>query len=463
MSKKTIFNYGGKIRRVFALLSLLLLTVCSFAQTDTIVRVGACATPGRPWSIYVKDTIAYIADCGAFTAINIVNPSNPYVVGTTSDVWAQGFLIQDTFAYLNATGMQTSFDIASIANPESLYRVGWCHLSRGAQNWWPTGICIIDTIVYLAVSQAGIAMVNVSNPSSPETLGWYDTPGYATDFILRDTILYVADFDSLLILCVSDPLNPFRLGAVHLPTSCWWGVAIRGNYAYVTGASDYTGRLAVVDISNPTSPHIVDSLKNIRGHSLDIQVSGNYAYITACDLYQPKGEKDEAAIKIWAKTDTPLVEGGLRIVNISNPYDVYLVASYDTPGDPRGIFVNNDLIFVADDYPADSVQILRHITGVEEKEVEQKIKLVQNCPNPFNSKTTIVYRVLNRELPVKLKIYDITGNLVREILELSPNEGNNRIIWDRKDENSNSVPSGIYFYRLSNGSYSATNKLVVIH
>ncbi|MBI4722657.1 MAG: T9SS type A sorting domain-containing protein [Candidatus Stahlbacteria bacterium] len=461
------FAKGGIIKKysVIVLLSLVLLCLSAlFSQPDTIVRVGACKTPGCAWNIIVVDTIAYIADYGAITVINVSAPSNPVMISSTPwrDFDAIGITIQDTIAYTNE--MRDYSCTVSIANPHSLYKIGGCRLSHPGQFWYPSDICIKDTIIYLAVSQAGLSMVNIANPSSPETLGTYDTPGSALDVIVRDSFLFVADFDSLLILNVSNPISPYQLGAVDLPTSCWWGINISGNYVFITGQSNWggcSGRLSAVDISNPTSPYIVNTIENIRGDPLDIQILGNYAYITACDYYE-KIDKNQPW-RISCKTDTPLVQGGLRIVNISNPDSLSLVASYDTPFDARGLFVidkaGDRLIFVAD---CDSLQILKHIgIGIEgnAKFKVQNAKL-EMYPNPFISLTTISYQIpeiRSQRSEVRIQIYDVAGRIVKEFNPLTTKPFN-QVVW-RPEK----LPRGIYFAKLNTGTYKLTQKLILLH
>jgi photosystem II stability/assembly factor-like uncharacterized protein len=82
--------------------------------------------------------------------------------------------------------------------------------------------------------------------------------------------------------------------------------------------------------------------------------------------------------------------------------------------------------------------------------------LGQNFPNPFNSTTHIAFRV-SRASFVTLKIFDMLGGeiatLVSEVLPF----GEYSRQW-----NADGIPSGIYFYRLQAGPYSATRKLVLL-
>jgi len=78
----------------------------------------------------------------------------------------------------------------------------------------------------------------------------------------------------------------------------------------------------------------------------------------------------------------------------------------------------------------------------------------QNYPNPFNSSTTIVFK-LPKALNVKLLVYDINGKLIEELINEYRSSGIHKIIW--KPAN---ISSGIYFYRIKAGDFSAVKKCI---
>ena len=85
-----------------------------------------------------------------------------------------------------------------------------------------------------------------------------------------------------------------------------------------------------------------------------------------------------------------------------------------------------------------------------------KFTLFQNYPNPFNPKTKIEFDI--KELtPVTLGIYSVDGRLVEELIRATLNSGRYSATWDAQ-----SMSSGLYFYRLTAGNYSATKKLVIV-
>lgn len=97
------------------------------------------------------------------------------------------------------------------------------------------------------------------------------------------------------------------------------------------------------------------------------------------------------------------------------------------------------------------------VTGVEaESELPAAFELKQNYPNPFNPTTTISYLIPTAG-NVSLKVYDILGNEVVQLVNGFQNAGSYSIKFDGKN-----LASGIYFYRLNSGSFSSVKKLTLI-
>ena len=116
------------------------------------------------------------------------------------------------------------------------------------------------------------------------------------------------------------------------------------------------------------------------------------------------------------------------------------------PGDP------------APDIGADEFVHPPTTTGVEDAEsgVPRWFALEQNYPNPFNPSTTIKFDLPNAS-NVRLGVYDILGREVSVLVKERRNAG----VYEVKFDGSN-LSSGVYFYRLSAGSYVETRKLLLL-
>lgn len=103
------------------------------------------------------------------------------------------------------------------------------------------------------------------------------------------------------------------------------------------------------------------------------------------------------------------------------------------------------------------------LQGIEPKESIQpkKLKLYQNYPNPFNSQTTISY-YLPTLSGVIIEIYNILGQKIWESLIFDQAPGKHKIVWDGENGLGNSLPSGLYFYKITTQKFSQSKKLLIL-
>lgn len=88
-------------------------------------------------------------------------------------------------------------------------------------------------------------------------------------------------------------------------------------------------------------------------------------------------------------------------------------------------------------------------------------ELFQNYPNPFNSTTQVKFE-LQSGSNTTLKIFNILGKEITTLLDEYLSTGKYSVNWEARDESNNSLPSGIYFIKLSSGGFIKTIKAVLI-
>ena len=98
--------------------------------------------------------------------------------------------------------------------------------------------------------------------------------------------------------------------------------------------------------------------------------------------------------------------------------------------------------------------------------VPEETALLHNYPNPFNPETWIPYQ-LSEPAEVTIRIYAASGVLVRTLVLGYQPAGiyqyrSRAAYWDGKNEMGESVASGIYFYTLTAGNFTATGKMLVM-
>ena len=99
-------------------------------------------------------------------------------------------------------------------------------------------------------------------------------------------------------------------------------------------------------------------------------------------------------------------------------------------------------------------------------EIPTETELLRNYPNPFNPETWIPYR-LAEDADIKLTIYDSKGRVVRSLdighqVAAVYESRSKAIYWDGRNAVGEAVASGLYFYHLSAGNYSATRRMVIL-
>jgi hypothetical protein len=100
-------------------------------------------------------------------------------------------------------------------------------------------------------------------------------------------------------------------------------------------------------------------------------------------------------------------------------------------------------------------------TGATEWEAA-RLSLLGNHPNPFGPATTISYVVPERAV-LSLAVYDISGRLVRTLLDgVSVDAGRRQVVWDGRDGDGLCVSSGLYFCKLETAAGSSTQKLLLV-
>ena len=99
-------------------------------------------------------------------------------------------------------------------------------------------------------------------------------------------------------------------------------------------------------------------------------------------------------------------------------------------------------------------------------EIPSKTELLPNYPNPFNPETWIPYRQAEDAF-VTLTIYNLSGQIVRTLevghrIASAYESRSKAIYWDGRNELGERMASGVYFYHLSAGDYSATRKMLIL-
>jgi hypothetical protein len=97
----------------------------------------------------------------------------------------------------------------------------------------------------------------------------------------------------------------------------------------------------------------------------------------------------------------------------------------------------------------------------ETKMTPDSFELGQNYPNPFNPNTVIPYS-LTANTVVEIAVYDLAGQLVRELTQGIQQAGFYEIQWDGRDKAGRDTASGVYSIRMQAGGLNQVRKMLLL-
>ena len=311
-------------------LIFLLLPASASGEGDTLVLVGSYTGLYYSRSVSAFNQHAFMGNwIHGLYVMDYSDPSNPESVAVHP---GYGFdvEIEDGLAYCGGN----DFYVKDAASPEDTGLVGSCCLIGGPNFKVHVFGSLALVLYYGSLHEIHLELIDVSEPSSPLFLSAVEAVPYGSiwwgDAYKKDDLVYWVDeayleatdefVGRILVFDIGDPINPVPIlvdTCLQAPGHAIW---IEGDYAYV--GEDYGGRgLMVFDVSDPYSIDSVGCFAIPEGRAWNVHVRGRYAYVCA--------HPDR-----------------VYVLDISDPSTPTLVASYDTPDQPRDIFVDEPYVLV---------------------------------------------------------------------------------------------------------------------
>ncbi|MGB3480454.1 MAG: T9SS type A sorting domain-containing protein [bacterium] len=124
--------------------------------------------------------------------------------------------------------------------------------------------------------------------------------------------------------------------------------------------------------------------------------------------------------------------------------------------------VNLRVASIGDPSLRDSINVYVTVqAGIEDYENNTiQSSIIQIYPNPFREKTEIRWQIADDR--IQLKIYDVTGGLVKNFLLPTAYSLLPSVLWDACDDLGNTVPAGVYFVHLNAGDCKRIEKVVLL-
>jgi hypothetical protein len=382
-----------------------------------------------PWAseVTVRGPHAYVLGDHGLYAVDVADPAAPVLggLGATTAI-ARDLALTATHAFVVGSdfeGCLSVFDIQSPMQP-ALVSEQWLPDS-------PSGIAVTGDHA-LFTDRHGLRVVRIDDPTQPEVVTLLDLVGRPWDVAVDGDHAYVAadDGGGFQVVDISDVENPVHVAG--LPLDCG-SITIVGSLAYLTPGP------RIVDISDPLAPYLVASI-DVAAPTMSVAASGSYAYVAT----------------LWH---------GVHVFDVSTPASPAFVTVFRTIDRASDVFLADDVLYVADTqgglltlWPQ-----CEQTTAVAPGTAAGLSRgLLRANPNPFASSTRIAYE-LPGDASVSLRIYDVSGRLLRVLDSDAPRtRGEHAVWWDGRDARDRPVPSGIYFVRLDAPGTDRTERVLRI-
>ncbi|RKX20273.1 MAG: hypothetical protein DRP26_01985 [Candidatus Zixiibacteriota bacterium] len=343
-------------------------------KTEFIELVTQIQTPGTAQDILVQNGVAYVADGQSdLTLIDVADPTNPAIIGNI-DLYGDDFakavwkVPDDDYAYV--ADMDGKVQVLDVVNLESPFNYNY-GLDQNLEEL--TGLYIddvVDTVYIFTVSSLSRRRMQfyqfvydevIPRPGdmyAPNAIEfpadgngvYFDSMSVFVEYygdstyyeqIMGKFIFAAVGEAGLWIINISDNhtfdnpdttvklIDEPRLVGFQDTPSISLSVQVKEGFAYV---ADDRGGLQIFNLPDTIlafdhkDPHLIDPVLianlNTSGRTKDVHLVGNYCYLA-------DGSK------------------GLKIVDISDPYNPVFIAAYDTPY-AYGLWADEDYVYVAD-------------------------------------------------------------------------------------------------------------------
>ena len=143
----------------------------------------------------------------------------------------------------------------------------------------------------------------------------------------------------------------------------------------------------------------------------------------------------------------------------NNEYTISFIATEDGEIESEIVFDTNDNV-----RPVFTLPIKVQVGSVDDNnpiDIVYPTELLGNYPNPFNPETTIRFS-LAYDMHVDVKVFNIRGQLVKNLADKHYEKGLHEVVWNGIDNNGRRVSSGVYFYRFTTVENTQINRMVLM-
>jgi hypothetical protein len=225
----------------------------------------------------VSDRYAYVIGSFGLKIVDVFDPSQPFLVGIAPAQLGSGneIIVQGVYAYVTSDSLM----IFDVGNPTAPILIGTCGLPMECG-----ALELAGNYAYVGgLFWGGLSVVDVSNPTLPAEVGYYQTDDRIWGLSICQGYLIADGIEAgLLLFDISDPRNP-----VPASECSYWGSLQHVIYSNGTlYLADYFSGLRVVDVSNPAQPQEIGRFDTLA-EVWNLELSENYIYALGGDEDPP--------------------------------------------------------------------------------------------------------------------------------------------------------------------------------
>ena len=292
----------------------------------------------------------------------------------------------------------------------------------------------------------GTYIMSLADPENPVDIGFIPTPDNH-DIVARNDTVWVAEGYQYQysVWFASNPQAPVKFVQITDPN---FGYAHNiwpfedGRYFLTTEETDFK-TVKIWDMATPISVSMVGQYLGTSNLAHNVQVKGDSVYISH-------------------------YESGITVVDISDPSQPVEVGYYDTyPASDLeefhgcwGAFPYSQNGYIYASSLEGYLHVLKFANPLGLSKPVPHVRLVEAFPNPVVATTQIAFQ-LNKPGPVKIEIFNLSGQKVITLLNENRKGGANFVEWNASNDNGTRVASGTYIYTVSTADQSVSGKLVV--
>lgn len=385
---------GNYVYAAAGLMGMLIIDVSDPSAPEIIAEYPASSDIE---SIVVIDTLAFIAgrfiypSSEPFQIINVADVYNPELIGYIDENigWNHDLIVEGDYAYLaNSYGGFVIVDVSSLSNPFILTQL--------EDITYPRVLGKVDDYLFMDFGFDTLQVFEVSTPTSPEQVAFYEIGRSAMDFDISDGYLFIAGNDlpildvvdvenirqvseyevpgatssvfkvgdflytaetgfGLHIHDITDPAYPDRISQLELP-EYYYTYHLSENNLYSLSGNE----LGIIDISDPSSPGEI-FFHTFERDFADVSVGEPYIYFTSFNwgvsVYQRISQDslkfirdfncNEYAFDVEIENNIGYFSQcfALHIYDLTNPEDSVLLSSIVPVSGAGQLYFHDDFIY----------------------------------------------------------------------------------------------------------------------